>query len=235
MVLVVLVFSLFVITSHSIEPFQYYQFVVAFGKGVCYKNILCKQQNPLEYPVGWTIHGLWPSNYSSTINKGVSCSKNALDNNVHINMQNLDAHMVEQLLRLWPNLYKGKTDVDLWTNEYEKHGTCLQPDPAYNEAMYFGKALVLFELYDVLDTLEGNHIHPGQVNIAADIILTALKNIVGEKKPCITCREIKNEVPVLTQITICLDLELENIVDCEEESNCLTLANPDERKKISYF
>lgn len=139
------------------------------------------------------------------------------------------------MLRLWPNLYKGKTDVDLWTNEYEKHGTCLQPDPAYNEAMYFGKALELFEPYDVLDTLEGNHIHPRQVNIAADIILTALKNIVGEKKPRITCREIKNEVPVLTQITICLDLELENIVDCEEESNCLTLANPDEGKKISYF
>lgn len=160
--------------------------------------------------------------------------KNAQNNSVHFDIGHLLPDMVEQLLKVWPNLYKGKTDVDLWTNEYENHGTCLQPDPAYNEATYFGKTLELFELYDVLDTLRGNHIDPSEVSIAADIILTALKNIVGEKKPRITCREMKNEDPVLTQITICLDLELEKIVDCEQESNCLTLAKPAEGKKISY-
>lgn len=62
--------------------------------------------------------------------------------------------MVEQLLKVWPNLYKGKTDVDLCS-------------------------LTL-------------HIN----KFAAEIILTALKNIVGEKKPRITCREMKNEDPV---------------------------------------
>ncbi|KAK9921030.1 hypothetical protein M0R45_029567 [Rubus argutus] len=234
MVLVALVFTLFVTTSHSIEPFQYYQFAVAYGKGVCYKNDLCKKQNPFEYPVGWTIHGLWPSNYSTSTNKDVSCSKNAQHNDVHFNLHNLGSVMVNRLLEVWPNLYEGKSDVDLWENEYEKHGTCLQPDPAYNEATYFGKTLELFELYDVFDTLEGNNIRPRPVKISANIILTALKNIVGEKKPRITCREIKNEVPVLTQIAICLDLELKNFVDCGKKSNCLLFANPDEGKKIIY-
>ncbi|KAK9927732.1 hypothetical protein M0R45_024901 [Rubus argutus] len=155
-------FSLLATNSHSQVHFDFYQFVVWYAPGMCIGVGFCAN----DLPESWTIHGLWPS-IDSTTNMEISCEKHAQQLGITFTESKIDVKDLVVMEQVWPNLQNVENE-NLWKHEYEKHGTCTLPDPAYPDwddalTAYFRAAVNIFTdpHTNVSNALTYNNIVPG--------------------------------------------------------------------------
>ncbi len=108
--------------------------------------------------------------------------------------------------KYWPS-YDG-ANVDFWTHEYEKHGTCAESiAPCATELGFFSTTLSLTEKYNVVTMLASQGIVPGSADVATTKFEAAVSATFGGK-PSLACSSKK-----LTTLGICFSPSL-TPMDC---------------------
>ncbi|XAR53550.1 Ribonuclease T(2) [Bertholletia excelsa] len=153
-------------------------------------------------PPDFTIHGLWPDNYSGWF--PLYCYKQPyvpITNNV----------LLQRLRESWPDLER-KNNPKFWSDEWKKHGTCSLR--LYNQMQYFEKALDLKGRYGLIQYMKTKGVSPGPKTYSAKTIIGVVQGLIGVV-PEVHCEKQKTSgKQFLAEIRICFDPSGANAIDC---------------------
>ncbi|XLS48717.1 hypothetical protein HN51_023075 [Arachis hypogaea] len=159
--------------------------------------------NPPNY---FTIHGLWPTNFSYPWPQ--YCSKKRKDR--------FDASLLTQALEVslnyyWPSLKPAKKNMQFWIDEWEKHGTCsLQ---RFNQFEYFRNAIYITYNLNIQSVFKNVGIIPSGTKTYSYInIVDAIKTKTYQE-PELMCFKDQNHV-LLWEIHVCLNASLTGYISC---------------------
>ncbi|XP_027930362.1 ribonuclease Phyb-like [Vigna unguiculata] len=157
-------------------------------------------------PFKFTIHGLWPSNYS--IPQPSLCSSTGLN-------ISLISGIVHELDQDWPN-YLWNNNY-FWNSEWMKHGTCSNMLPFD----YFRLTLDIYARNDLQQILEHANILPGSTYLTSQIIATIKTSPIGVE-PQVSCRSKD-----LVEIRLCLNKSpIPHYINCPKPRlNCPNKVN----------
>ncbi|RYR06948.1 ribonuclease S-7-like [Arachis ipaensis] len=168
-------------------------------------------------PQHFTIHGLWPTNFS------LPWPENCADKKPEYHFdQNLMTATLQRQLRLdhyWPSLQPRKSNMDFWTEQWEKHGSCSAE--RFAQSKYFGEAVSITNNLDILAEFKNVGIIPDGTQTYSRIdIVNAIKKILATKKtktnqvePELVCDQDQSDV-LLSEIRLCLDANLAGYIRC---------------------
>ncbi|KAL6212786.1 hypothetical protein ACLB2K_018003 [Fragaria x ananassa] len=159
----------------------------------------------------FTVHGLWPSNYSTPGQKcvGTPFSRAEMSSTANHGLRHFFLPIA------WPQLIARFSDMDFWQQEYDRHATCSENN--LHQTEYFRKAYLLWFRYNAyhLFAISPTPIYPGKL-----YSLTQLENAiqrVTQHQPVLMCRQIRVGRIVywlLQEVIICFDKLGNNVVRC---------------------
>ncbi|XP_063704324.1 ribonuclease Oy [Culicoides brevitarsis] len=221
------------------NSFGIYLFLIFFIKYQCRANVLAEKDEPLKHdfdififtqswPVSvclkwkekshanqctlpspkeiWTIHGIWPTKLN-TIGPNFCNHSDPFDINQIKPIQG-------QLEQFWMNVEKNTPLEQLWSHEWEKHGTCAAQLPSLdNENKYFGQGLKWLQKYSMSSLLSQANIQPGGAYNLTDIY-DGLKSELGTDFAVECMFDRQSGKSYLIEIRICFTKEL-NLTDCD--------------------
>ncbi|XP_057744033.1 ribonuclease S-7-like isoform X2 [Arachis stenosperma] len=169
-------------------------------------------------PNYFTIHGLWPTNFSSPWPK--YCSKKRKD---CFKASLLTPTLKGQLDRYWPNLEQANENTQFWTKEWKKHGTCsLQ---RFNQFEYFSNATFFTNYLDILGEFKNVGIIPSKTNTYSySNIVKAIKTKTHKKRPELTYFIYQSHM-LLWEIYVCLNVDLTEYIPCPKSNVILPKKN----------
>ncbi|KAK2986253.1 hypothetical protein RJ640_021822 [Escallonia rubra] len=100
----------------------------------------------------FTIHGLWPDNYTTTL--GLCTGRKFWSFK--------DTAFIQNLTVRWPNLKDPSNSEPFWLYEWKKHGTC--SENLYPQEAYFKLAMQLYDRLNLLEVLAKSNINPGAIS-----------------------------------------------------------------------
>ncbi|XP_062503479.1 ribonuclease Oy-like isoform X2 [Corticium candelabrum] len=154
----------------------------------------------------WTIHGLWPAVYNV---RGPSYCNDSYKLNVN-SLQDL----LPKLKYYWPNVFRGNTDVNFWSHEWRKHGTCaMSVDFLNDEHDYFKEALKIRKSLDIYNTLVNAGIVPSETHTYDVDKISFAITAAYRVKPMLLCGSNKSIGQFLSAIHLCMDKTLK-LIDC---------------------
>jgi ribonuclease T2 len=159
---------------------------------------------------GWTIHGLWPSDYEEPLELQPGYCNDSMRFN-YTQIQSLRKQLDQQ----WPYFNRSDNPLALWAHEWNKHGTCAYSLPILRgELKYFTAALQLYSQQDIFGALSKASITPTQ-DSQYDLtsIFLAIVNVYN-KNPQIVCFQL-GESYYLDQVYQCFDKML-TLIDCPQ-------------------
>lgn len=178
------------------NSYDYFLFVTEWKPTNC-KYMTC----PSAY-IGeaFNIHGLWPERTDGSY--PASCSTAPFS---------VSSSLEAQMNQYWES-YNGN-NVDFWTHEWSKHGTCVTPSESPDT--YFASALNLFLTADPQKLLATHNIVPSNSgNISTAAVYSAFATEVNLACHC------SNNICYLQTLTMCVDKAL-SFMDCpRKNSNC---------------
>ncbi|KAL3538436.1 hypothetical protein ACH5RR_001802 [Cinchona calisaya] len=189
----------------TINSFDYFTMVQQWPKGFCYFNVSkCKRVRPDDF----TIHGLWPSNFTRSLRNCTSTEYGVIKN------------LTEWQTRYpaWPDLTRPIPNCrqkftlqaqSFWQHEWKNHGTC--SETMYNQSRYFDIAIQLRGQYKLLNWLVNDGIRQGN-NVQISRVNSSILNVTG-KVPDLKCdhpdlylgNPTSKSLPVLQELGIYLD------------------------------
>ncbi|XP_062596383.1 ribonuclease Oy-like [Saccostrea cucullata] len=182
-------------------------FVLAFRWPVTFcENNACAKLPP-DF---WTIHGLWPSKFNG--NRVAYCS------NITFNENNIPQKTLEPMNKIYPNLYDTQSNVNFWSQQWRKHGTCANVTGTRNVSEYFTKVINLASMYNIDQILTDYNITKGntfKIKVIEDGIkfktnhLPSIQTTAGQK-PC-----------WLFEIRLCFNTTF-NQIDCRKKKSPCT-------------
>ncbi|KAM5561650.1 hypothetical protein ABKV19_022312 [Rosa sericea] len=186
--------------------YQYLQFVLQYPRTV-------NQSSDIEKR--FTIHGLWPSNYSKDQNLLVrNCSP---EYPAEILLEQLGPPLEKNLDESWPDVVN-LNNSNFWTKQYRKHGSCA--NHTFIPQDYFRKADDLYRkhwngLYNLF--VDGG-IVPGKPNNTSIYMNILVQNATGKKIPRLRC-----EGKLLKEVVICYNKTATEIINCPSDigENCV--------------
>nr|BAA76513.1 SB1-ribonuclease precursor [Petunia x hybrida]CAB66089.1 Sv-ribonuclease precursor [Petunia x hybrida] len=181
--------------------FEYMQLVLTWPPAFCHIK-RCRRT-----PNNFTIHGLWPDNYSTMLN---FCTDDEF-------VKFTDDDKKDKLDKRWPDLITDEADCkgtqDFWKREYEKHGTCCLS--SYNQEQYFELAMVLKDRFDLVKSFRNHGIIPGTAGHTVQKINNTVKAIT-QGFPNLACTKALE----LKEIGICFDRTGKNVINCPHPRTC---------------
>lgn len=170
---------------------------------VCVKENTKKVQCRIPKNVTtWSIHGLWPTDYSQKIR---NC-----DPSLHFNYTQI-VSLVPNLTLYWPNLhFKSKFD-SFWSHEWSAHGTCCQDFPATRGEMnYFSAALQQRQKFDIKKILSKATIIPSKSKLYYHDNFTQAIKQTTQYEPIVICKSGQKH-HLIYQLEICLSKDFKTI------------------------
>lgn len=114
----------------------------------------------------WTLHGLWSDRCQGGYNQ--FCNTEWSIRDARRELEELGMHeLIEKMDTVWKNM--GRPDDQLWTHEFNKHGTCMStvspkcyPEDSGNQNVgdFFNSAVTLFESLPTYEWLKMDGIVP---------------------------------------------------------------------------
>ncbi|KAH7847182.1 hypothetical protein Vadar_022948 [Vaccinium darrowii] len=152
-------------------------------------------------PLNFTIHGLWPHNFTTTA--PLPCKAQAPYTWV-------TGPLLGRLQKSWPNVRQGtQLNQKFWEHEWDSHGGC--SETTYNQMAYLTLAADLNDKHNILLSLRAANITRG-----ASASLLAFEQAIKShttKWPELACRWDK-PLRVLWEVRICYDSSSLAIIDC---------------------
>jgi len=178
------------------QSWDFLLLVQQWGPGFCATS---SRSCSVPASIQWfTMHGLWPNNndtsYPSNCNNSDPFNENAIES------------IESQLDSYWPNYLTSETNVEFWSHEFDKHGTCAASQPALStELKFFSAALFLRTKYSIHGALSAGGVSPSNSNpYSPSQILSALKSQFGVDA-MISCDRDSQGNEVLTEAALCID------------------------------
>ncbi|KAK9919992.1 hypothetical protein M0R45_028561 [Rubus argutus] len=201
--------------ADAANMYDYIQFVQQWPSTFCAGNPNCVPNPPRNY---FTLHGLWPSNYSTPGHECMGTNFSTTE------MSATENHGLRDyfLPLAWPQLKAQSTNMDFWQYEYNKHGTCSENNLSQTE--YFKKAYLLWYHYNAynLFAVSAQPIYPGAYYYSIDLKRAIQQTTQHE--PLLVCKSIrvgKIYIMYLQEVIICFDQMGNNVVPCGSRlSNC---------------
>ncbi|XP_059435495.1 ribonuclease MC-like [Corylus avellana] len=195
---------LFCLPPIVLGAFDFYLLSLQWPPGYCYQSNSTYNQCKQPFPMSFTIHGLWPQNYSHSL--PLPCPQAPPFN---LNEVTSDPQLFQNMNALWPNLLRVKNSI-FWGNEWTKHGTCT----TFTQHDYFqttcGLALSLNQL---LGELQNNGMSPGRSYPLNDYKATieSAYNVT----PLIACnRHFQSRAVQMFEIRFCVDPTANDFINC---------------------
>ncbi|KAK3025750.1 hypothetical protein RJ639_040442 [Escallonia herrerae] len=186
-----LFFLLITLTLVSLPP--YHEFAFDFFKLVQqWPPTFCKLHRcPRPIIKTFTIHGLWPDNYTTFLD---SCTGNSF----HMFK---NTAFVQNLTVRWPNLDYYSNNRRFWSHEWEKHGTC--SENLYPQEAYFNLTMQLYDRLNLLEVFAKSNISPGA---SGNQLLSRLNNSLVAytgKIPDFKCRPGPSTTTLIIEVVTC--------------------------------
>nr|ABV02075.1 S-locus S-RNase S16 [Prunus spinosa] len=208
----VLAFAFFFCFVMSTGSYDYFQFVQQWPPTNCrFRNKRpCSKPRPLQ---NFTIHGLWPSNYSNPT-KPSNCIGS------QFNESKLSPKLRSKLKISWPDVESGN-DTKFWEGEWNKHGTCSQD--TLNQTQYFARCHAFWNIRNITEILKNASIvpHPTQTWKYSDIV-SPIK-AVTHRTPLLRCKSDPahpNNPQLLHEVVFCYEFNALKLIDCNRTSRC---------------
>nr|ADZ74121.1 self-incompatibility associated ribonuclease S1 [Prunus pseudocerasus] len=201
-------FAFFLCFIMSTGSYVYFQFVQQWPPTNCRVRIKrpCSNPRPLQY---FTIHGLWPSNYSNPT-KPSNCNGSQFDT------RKVSPKMRIKLKKSWPDVESGN-DTRFWKDEWNKHGTC--SEERLNQMQYFERSHDMWLSYNITEILKNASIvpHPTQTWTYSDIV-SPIKTATG-RTPTLRCKQDK-KTQLLHEVVFCYEYNALKQIDCNRTAGC---------------
>ncbi|KAL6271386.1 hypothetical protein ACE6H2_028297 [Prunus campanulata] len=202
-------------SCNAAGQYDYFKFVqespfafCKYGKGINRCNIL-----PL--PRIFTIHGLWPSNFT---NRHEPCVGAQFSRDVMNEASNDDLRADLQLS--WRSFKSRWSNMDFWEYEYNKHGKC--SDHKFSQTQYFDRARSLWKQYKAHTLFSNRSLEPGKSYRLTDLE-QAIQSFINSSKPLLRCKQITEQNATkqyLLEVVICFDDRAINPVNCPGRKEC---------------
>nr|ABJ97523.1 S-RNase [Prunus webbii] len=213
---VVLAFAFFLcfIMSTGDGSYNYFQFVQQWPPATCIRSTKpCSKQRSL--PI-FTIHGLWPSNYSNPKTPS-NCNGSQFD------AIKLSPRLRSKLKRSWPDVESGN-DEGFWEGEWNKHGKC--SEQTLNQMQYFERSHEMWIFHNITKILKNASIvpHPTKTWKYTDIV-SAIKALT-RTTPLLRCKRNPAQVKgqpqfqLLHEVVLCLEYKALKQIDCNRTAGC---------------
>nr|BAC56115.1 S1-RNase [Prunus mume]BAF91149.1 S-ribonuclease [Prunus mume] len=204
----VLAFAFFVcfIMSTGDGSYDYFQFVQQWPPTTCRVRGKCSNPRPIQI---FTIHGLWPSNYSNP-----TTPSNCIGSQFKESM--VSPRLRSKLKRSWPNV-EGSNDTRFWEGEWNKHGRCSQQ--TLNQYQYFERSHEMWHFHNITNILKNASIvpHPTQTWTYSDIVSTI--KAVTQTTPLVRCKQHK-KTQLLHEVVLCFEYKALKQIDCNRTAGC---------------
>ncbi|PRQ42280.1 putative ribonuclease T(2) [Rosa chinensis] len=194
--------------------YEYFKFVVQWPPAHC-RVRKCTPQ-ALQQKI-YTIHGLWPSNYSKAV--VYNCPGSSFQN---------PAPPLEAKLKIsWPNLER-PNDAMFWALEWDRHGKC--SEQTFTQTQYFNRAHEIWVGKNITDILQRASILSGRQKDYGVIELAVRSKT--QKTPLLRCEQPKQKptqkptqptqrTQWLHEVVLCWDYHAKNMIDCDDtEATC---------------
>jgi len=155
----------------------------------------------------WTVHGIWPT-------KNGEIGPLNCDHSTPFDIDYIRPLLPDLRLH-WTNVRANTAEDNFWKHEWNKHGTCAkQLDSMSDEFKYFKKGLDFNEMFPISRILADKGFTPGHTYSSEEII-DAMKSFLDGANPALECETMHDfTLPVLTQISVCLDKNLK-VIGCD--------------------
>nr|BAG74776.1 S3-RNase [Prunus mume] len=203
----VLAFAFFFCYVMSSGSYDYFQFVQQWPPTNCRaRRRPCSKPRPLQ---NFTIHGLWPSNYSNPTMPS-NCKGSQFE------ARKVYPQLQSNLKIAWPDVESGN-DTRFWEGEWNKHGRC--SEQTLNLMQYFERSYGMWKSYNITEILKNASIvpHPTQTWTYADIV-SPIKTAT-KRTPLLRCRQDKN-TQWLHEVVFCYEYHALKQIDCNRTAGC---------------
>nr|BAH22122.1 S-RNase [Prunus yedoensis]BAH22124.1 S-RNase [Prunus yedoensis] len=203
----VLAFAFFLCFIMSTGSYVYFQFVQQWPPTNCrVRSKPCSKPRPLQ---NFTIHGLWPSNYSNP-RAPSNC------NGSRFNDGKLSPELRAKLKISWPDVENGN-DTKFWEGEWNKHGTC--SEGMLNQIQYFERSYAMWMSYNITEILKNASIvpHPTKTWKYSDIV-APIQTATG-RTPLLRCKWNNNN-QLLHEVVFCYEYKAKKQIDCNRTAGC---------------
>nr|ABV71999.1 S11-RNase [Prunus mume] len=202
----VLAFAFFLCFIMSTGSYDYFQFVQQWPPTNCRVRTKCSNPRPLQY---FTIHGLWPSNYSNP-----KMPSNCIGS--QFNESRVYPYLRPKLKISWPDVESGN-DTKFWEGEWNKHGTC--SERILNQMQYFQRSQAMWKSHNISEILKNASIvpHPTQTWTYSDIV-SPIKTAT-KRTPLLRCKYDK-KTQLLHEVVFCYGYNALKHIDCNRTAGC---------------
>nr|AHJ59551.1 S-RNase 53 [Prunus armeniaca] len=222
----VLAFAFFFCFVMSTGSYDYFQFVQQWPPTTCNAPKKCSKSPPLQI---FTIHGLWPSNYSNPTLPSNCNGSQFEDRKVYPELRS-------DLKRSWPDVKNGN-DTNFWAGEWNKHGTC--SEDTLNQMQYFERSHDMWISYNITKMLKSAQIVPNaRRTLSYSDIVSPIKTATG-RTPLLRCKphpksqtksQPKSQAKsqpnsqansqLLHEVVFCYDYDALVLIDCNRTAGC---------------
>nr|BAC56116.1 S7-RNase [Prunus mume]BAF91155.1 S-ribonuclease [Prunus mume] len=208
--LLVLAFAFFFCFIMSTTgSYVYFQFVQQWPPTTCrFSSKPSNQQRRLQI---FTIHGLWPSNYSNP-RMPSNCTGS------QFNFTKVYPQLRSKLKKSWPDVESGN-DTRFWESEWNKHGTC--SEEKLNQMQYFERSHEMWNFHNITKILENASIVPSATQKwSYSDIVSAIKART-QTTPSLRCkRDKKTQLLHLHEVVLCYEYNALKQIDCNRTATC---------------
>nr|WRO64819.1 self-incompatibility RNase [Prunus salicina] len=206
----VIAFAFFLCFIMSTGSYVYFQFVQQWPPATCrFSRKPANKHRPLQI---FTIHGLWPSNYSNPRRPSNCNGSQFKDGKVYPQLRS-------KLKKSWPDVESGN-DTKFWEGEWNKHGTC--SEEKLNQMQYFERSHNMWRSYNITEILKNASIvpHPTQT-WSYSAIVSPIKTATG-RTPTLRCRTdpAHPNTDFLHEVVFCYEYNALKQIDCNRTAGC---------------
>nr|ABD49101.1 S13-RNase [Prunus avium] len=205
----VLAFAFFLCFIMSTGSYVYFQFVQQWPPTTCrLSSKPSHQHRPFQR---FTIHGLWPSNYSNP-RKPSNCNGSQFDD------RKVYPDLRSDLKRSWPDV-EGGNDTKFWEGEWNKHGKC--SEQTLNQFQYFERSHDMWMSYNITEVLKNASIVPNaKQRWKYSDIVSPIKGATG-RTPLLRCkRDPATNTELLHEVVFCYEYNALKQIDCNRTAGC---------------
>nr|CBD77392.1 putative S-RNase [Coffea canephora] len=204
--LLILILVMFVLNAQkSCGQYEFFRLVTFWGPSFC-RMYQCWREPPVPK---FTLHGLWPDNYTRHLYNCGGTRYVPLRSQRSIDAR--DDYWYDYFL-LYPPSARGnwRTEQRFWAKEWRNHGTC--SETVFNQQNYFNLAKTLMFMYDLKSILFNpiNQI-PWPWPRVSDVQSAIFR--VTRVRTELRCHYYKNG-NMLVEIALCYDVTGNQVINC---------------------
>nr|AAT69244.1 S1-RNase protein [Prunus armeniaca] len=209
----VLAFAFFFCYVMSSGSYDYFQFVQQWPPTNCRVRTKCSNPRPLQI---FTIHGLWPSNYSNPTMPS-NCNGSKFDD------RNVSPQLRAKLKRSWPDVESGN-DTRFWEGEWNKHGTC--SEQTLNQMQYFERSQNMWRSYNITEILKNASIVPSATQTWTYSDIVSPIKTATQRTPLLRCKpdpaqnKSAPKPQLLHEVVFCYEYNALKQIDCNRTAGC---------------